>query len=537
MSLRLEVPRDKPLGFWMLDDAIPYADYSGYNRTATSPSQPPKHTSLVKGASYAVVLTNAVGASFASPVFVQGKESEPFTLEVSARAIRSATGDQQVLGNTGRQDGIVVNGTRVSFVTKYLTTGEARCTYDLQVDRAFHAVAVHTDSKNSLYIDGVLVAEVDITEAQQADQFVATDNSLYSGQTATSNKLALNAVSVYNYALSSESIRRHYANAKDTIDPDSVAAMYNGSRIPLSKDFQNLHLSQTWSTAEDWSLGQAYNTVVEQDQLLPQFLNGVSVAGSWVTVVPLSGTTTLSGVNLNWDGVGATVETSLDGTTWETVTRGVNISSVGATFNPDGKVLHIRVSFPGGITNDTSFVDNLSVSAFKGGTQQAFGGWTVSVTNGYFEDERPVSELNENFGLQLNSGTLTLTPTSTDFTPAYTIEIWMMPRAALSTNLTSPSATYADGSVNVPLNDGEWQVRTYVFNAGRSGNITVTGTGQIGQVVIYPKALTQAQVDAAYQSYIGIPSVRFADVSAISVSESPAAAEIYEYDWAIEAAG
>lgn len=444
--------------------------------------------------------------------------------------------EQQILGHTGKYDGLVVSGTRVSFVTKYLTTGEARCTYDLQVGQAVHVVGVHTSSKNSLYINGALAAEVDITDAQRADQFVATDGLLYSGQTLSSAEVALNGVATYNYVLSADSIRRHYANARDSVDADSVAATFGGVRVPLSKEYQNVYLSQSWQDAADWSLGQNLNVSVQGDQLLPQFLNGSSVSGYWLVAVPLSGPATLTGINMNWDGEGAVVQASLDGSSWETATRGVNLALAPNGFNPANQLLHIKVSFPGGISNDTSFLDNLSVSAFQSGAAKSFGGWTISATNAYFEDEQPVNQFDENYGVELRNGTVTLTA-GADATAAKTIEVWVKSGGNLTTNLSGYTSTYSNGGAATQLYVGEWQLLTRTWVSGFAGPVQITGTGQVGHVAIYPRVLTASEVVASYQSYMGKPVVRFTDSSVIQVTESSVAAEIYEYDWSIESAG
>lgn len=541
MSLRLEAVRDKPRGFWMMDGSSPLTDLSGRDKTATFTGTPSKHPSLVGGALYAPILTNATAVKFDTPVFRQGYEKTAFTLECFIRPVTNSSTQQQILGNTGAYDGILIQGTKIHFVTKYLTAGEARCTYDLQMNRAVSVMATHSEFKNSLYINGVLVSEVAITEEQKADSFVSTDDFLYSGQTTGLGTFAINGVSMYGSELNAESARRHYFNATNNSTNAQIAATFKGAHFPLNKNYADVYTETIWETSEDWKLmGTLANTTVENEQLVPQFQSGFSVAGNWSTTLPLGSLPALYGVGLTWDGEGVLVQTSIDnGDNWVTATRGVNISSVPPGTNPNNRILQIRVSFEGGIENDTSFMDSLVATIYKTGVAPTIEGRTITVVGGYFEQDHESEEYHDDWGLQLNGGSVTLAKVSgaTTFNPE-TVEVWLRPQDSMTVNVEAGASTvYANGvTPAISMASGVWQLRTFVIPSGVSGNIVVSGTGQVGQITIYPYDMSTEQVRAVYDGFIGRQVTRAADVSVISIVEPADATEIYEYDWSIESA-
>jgi hypothetical protein len=455
-----------------------------------------------------------------------------------------ADGDIQVLGTSGVvSDGLVLNGTNVSFLTKYLTTGEARASYDLQTLRSIVAHGVHTADKNLLYVDGELVSTALITPEQQADKFVANDGKLYSGVTTTSQRIAVNGVGVYGQELSSDIIKRHAQAAKNVVEAEDVVLSFGGTRFPMSYDSRDLFLQQTWTTTEDWNNGSFQNTIVENDRLLPQMSNGVSMQGTWTAGV-LIGTTNTSiyGINLLWDGVGATVQASVDGNTWETVERGKNLSTTPPGFNPTDVVLQIRVLFPGGIANDTSFLDNLAITGISTGVNPAVGGRTVTFTApAYQKRDRRAIDLYDDWGAELAGGTVTIS-TSTDEVPSNptTIGMWIKRTTTAVPTINVAGTVYKSGVATTldaatPL--GEWSLVYVVAAAPVTTSVVVSGYAEIGQIAFYEAALTTAQMQSIELSYTGRPSMRINDNSILSIAESLTSTSIYAHDWSITGSG
>jgi len=457
----------------------------------------------------------------------------------------ASEGPQQILSNSGQYDGLTMNGTKIAFGTKYLTSGEAKIEYDLQVPRAVHVFGIHSPDKNSLYVDGKLVGEVAISEDQKKDKFIATDGKLYSGTTLSSKGLMLNGVAAYSYPVPAESVARHYSAGRRNVGPAGMHT-FGGIVIPVSKNMADVLVERKWNSGADWKNATLNGTVVDSDRLVPQFSNGVSVKGMWIDNCDLydAGTAnTINSVNLMWDGEGAVVEASLDNVTWETAERGKNLAIIPAGFNPTNKELLVRVSFPGGIAGDTSYVDNLTVTVFKTGVSQAPGGRTVTYTQpAYVQDNYTPIELRDDWGvkLPLSTGNVTISADTTeDARVMRTAEIWIKPLADLNTTFNVNAAQiYQNGVAASPaLKTGQWVLLHLVLATDSTGILLINGPAQIGQVTIYDTALTAAQVSDIYTSYVGVPAWRVGDNSVFAVAQSPEAANIYAHNWAIESSG
>lgn len=545
MSFVLEALRNKPVALYMMDDTSPLQDYSGYNRNATvTGGTPPKHASLCKGATYASVLGNSITASFDSPVFKQGYESQSFTLGAWVRVITAndVSVEQQILGNATKMDGLTISGTVVSFVTKYLNAPESRVSFDLQQERAVYLLGIHTKDKNSLFVDGELVGEVTITPEQQADQFVATAATLSSGASTGTQLIAVNGVGLYGKALDQVAASRHVLVGRNVPSADEVTGSNAGDRIPVSLANANVFLDQWWSTEADWKAAELKGVAVVDDRLVPQFNGDTSIYSEWVDTFALTAvnTTSIYGVSFNWDGEGAKVEVSLDGTTWEEVHRGTRVETIPEGFNPTDKVLIVRISFAGGIVGDSSFIDNLNGVGISSASAPSVAGRVVSHHLATQEREYPPLQLHENWGVEISDGGhLEISPdTSAEASPARTLELWIKATGAANPTVSMTGTTYingATGSTTLPLD--QWVLMHIVAPANFVDLIEISGPAQVGHVGIYETALTAADVARLYSEYIGTNTLRVGDNSIVQVAESAAPIKIYAHDWSIQSSG
>lgn len=466
------------------------------------------------------------------------------TPSASTSLMYISDGEQQMLGHTGQYDGLTINGTKVSFTTKYLTSGECRVTHDLQINRRVHVVGIHTSDKNMLFVDGELVDETEVTEAQKVDSYVATDDFLYSGATLSSMNLALNNVGVYATALSSDSIMRHFKSGSQHVPRNSIPSQFGGTRIPFTQDEADVFLEQTWATKFDWESASLTDVVVENDRLKPALRAGISEPGTWVDVFPMSasGVTSIYGVNMLWDGEGAIVEASLDGTTWEAVERGKNLSIIPPGLNPTNQDLAVRVRFAGGVLDDPAFIDNLTVTGFRTGVSPVIAGRTVTYTApAYTRNDHEPAELTDDWGTNLNGGTITI-GADTSIAPLHprTIEVWFkqLPGAQLTRNFTATVGFYHNGITwNAGPQVGEWSIIHLTNTDPVAFDLIIGGDVLVGQVVLYEDTLTSAQVNEIYRAYVGFPKAAVVDGSVIGMTEPAQASTIYDYDWSISASG
>jgi len=540
MTFVLDALRDRPQGIFQMDDTSPLQDYSGYNRTGTLTGTLVKHTSLVKGAIYAPVLSSTSTVEFSSNVFKQGYEHEAFTLAVWCRVV-AGTGEQQVLGNSGQMDGITVNGTVVSFVTKYATAPEARCSFDTQHEQTVSVWGVHTESKNSLYVNGELVDEVDLTEAQQADTFVATTASLFSGATAGTQTIAVNAVAFYPRALSGQSISRQFNAGRITSSPERIVSAFAGNVVPVSMQNVQTFLNQEWRTSEDWSMGSLSNVSVVDNELVPQFDGDTSVPGYWYDSIAIAsaGTTSIYGVVLDWDGEGVVVETSFTGATWGVQTRGRKVTTIAEGYDPTDKVLLVRVSFPGGILNDPAYLSSLKATGILSATTNPSSiGRTITYATATPEDDHEPLELHDNWGAGIyTGGSLAMSNDPNEGSAVRSIELWIK-RTGTNPVISATGTYYQNGVIATDtLDSQEWTLMHITSPTNLTGTITIAGPAQVGQIVVYDRELSATEVADIYAAYTGSNVKRVTDTSIITITEPAQAADIYAYDWSITGAG
>lgn len=515
-----------------------------------------------------------VGARWDSTAYGSGSVMLPSTME------------QQILGNQNQMDGLTMNGTVVSFVTKYLNTGEARASYDVQVPQAIHVVGTHAGNRNQLYVNGQLVATADISAAQQADTYVATNTNLYTGATYSSTEMLVNNVATYAGQLSSQVIADHYTQGVRTVSVNDIAPRYGGYSFPLTQEENQAFISNEWKTSAEWGTGVLTNTVVLNERIQPALSAGISLAGNWITAIPLdSRFTSVYGVNLDWDGQGVLVEASLDGTTWETAIRGQNLALLAVNSNPNGKLLRIRASFTGGVLNDPSYLDSLTlvglISNVIDAPETTTGTMFLSVSPKHLT--QPIY-LNDNWGADFNQGYLSILASAADvpFVPK-TVEIWYKVDQPSSYRLVdgrfSGTTRLVIGSgagdiagaqeaiylINFttarknnlpvvngdPIRTGEWQCviastsnpegidgRIFINNYAFAGSSNAfTGFVTVGRLAFYDTALTAAQMGEIYTANTGVPKQVIADTSGITVTKSSTATNPYMQDWMIVGGG
>jgi hypothetical protein len=456
----------------------------------------------------------------------------------STSLLLASEGDQQILSNQGKYDGLTINGTKVSFSTKYVNTGEAKCTYDMQIPQLVDVVGVHTKTKNSLFVNGERVAEVAITEEQQADVYDAPNTNLYSGLTTSSQGVMVNGLGVYTRALLPDEIVNIY-NANQIRTDSNIPKMFGGEIIKVSQDVRPVAVTGLWTTADDWRNAELVSTSVDNEQLVASMADGVTLAGTWKDSISLySGgvATTIDSANMDWDGENVSIEVSIDGTSWESVTRAYPINML-TGLNPANKELYIRATFNAGVTN--AYLDTLRFNAYTASSITPPDGRPVTWTNPVvtMAEQEPL-RLREDWGTAMMGGTITVGADPTDEPlEARTIEMWVKRNVANSfttswsaTSVYSNGAVYAGGTTNI----GDWTLMHYVLPANVS-TFNFGGDITVGRVAIYDTALTAPQIAQIYALYTGNNYMVVDDGSDIIVSEPTTPAIIYAHDWEITA--
>lgn len=531
----------KPVAYYRLDDTTPLQDYSGYARVATVVGTETHGIPLLSGAAYSQRFSTGNYGRFAAPVYLAGRENQSFSLTaIVYPIINLGTGDQQIVSHGGKYDGLVLNGTTISFSTAYTSSGFAKCSYDMGIVQKAEVVGVHTQNKNSLYVNGVLVDEVDITEAQQSDSYSITDELFYSGITTSSQKVLVNAVGFYSRALNNEEVSDlHRQNSRRVIG--SASKMYDGEDISFSTAARGAFINMSWNRAVDWETDSMNNTVVDGDDLVAMMKDGLTLAGTWTDSIDLYTADTpvpINSLNMTWESENAVVEVSLDNTTWTPVVNGRNVSIITVGFDPTDQNLSVRVSFPAGVQE--GYISNLEARAFNSSISNqdnraiTYQGPVATLK------EQDIDYLRDDWGSRISSGSTIVIGPDTSGTPnvARTVEVWLKPDADTSAvTFGMPiTSTYQNGILaNTNLLGGQWTLVHYVLTSNVTGAITLNLPGLVGKVSIYNTALTAAKILSISSSYFGVPVLSQTMTGTFSMSEPADAALIYAYDWAIEA--
>ena len=552
MSYPFYVAKRNPFAVFNLDDSYPYHNAIGSGLTATKKTgstDPTTATALVSGAAYSTVFKSGSIGQFEFPLFEVDKEQETFVLEAWVLPIpKTTTGDQQILSHDGVYDGLVINGKTIKFITKYTSQPDSVCSYEMPEYMLAHVVGIHTFGKDELYVNNVLVDSSVITDEQKKAGYSVSGNGyLYCGASSSNQEIAVNGVAFYN-SIDSNKINQNYAAGIMCVGQDNVAPQYKGQRFDLGGATTSLFFNKQWSTKEDWKDGLKTNVEYGSDSITPYLdINDTSIAGSWIVNIDLEqqGDTSIYGVFLQWYGSGITVETSLDGASWVTATNGALVSSISNGYNPTGKDLQIRVSFAGGVLDDTANLQSLRAIGFKNNDIVSPTIRPVTITHPAIvrEDHEPNLYRDDN-GVVLNNGTLTIgTDSSPDPSVVRTVEVWIKPLSGTPTISGTYSTKYRNGAVDSSLPVGQWSCLHWVGSADITAAISISGQAIVGQVVLYPTALTASQVAHLYKSYVGTPAVRISDPSAIEITEPvmppptdshPYVYKIYSHDWTIE---
>lgn len=540
---KYNVNKRAPVASFILDDTIPFQENSGSGVSGTKKtgtSDPTTSVPLVNGAAFSSVFKSTSVGQFACNLFKQGLENRPFVLEAWILPIpKTSTGPQQILSHDGIFDGLSINGKVVKFSTQYATYGEAACTHDLGEYKLAHVVGIHTLEKNELYVNGAKVAEIHLTEDQKGDTYVVTDNFLYSGYTTSTQELAVNAVAFYP-SLSGDQIMQNYLNGTETIGQANVYPQYDGMSFNMNTARNSVFLTEQWVDSSDFFRGKKTNVEIGPNAVVPAYVSDVSVAGNWMTGVPLDGgnDTSIYGVLLSWTGEGITVDVSLDGTAWTSAVNGELISIIPNGYNPTDKDLWIRVSFAGGLASDPAFLESLTVIGYRTNEVDNSSDREVTVTYpAVLRDNYEPNLYRDDNGIHLHGGTMTIgTDSSADPDIARTLEVWIKTVSGTPT-ISVGGTKYRNGAPDTTLPVGEWSLIHYVAAADINTTITISGNCIVGQVTLYPTALSASDVSHIWKSYTGSTAIRFEDPVDIEVTDGASPVNIYAHDWAIDQAG
>ncbi|AXH67242.1 hypothetical protein SEA_WOFFORD_46 [Streptomyces phage Wofford] len=579
MSYQLQVLADAPFSYWKLDGNGPvYEDSAGSFRQADLTATAIPHPALVTGSGNALVLQNSNRLQMDDPVFNKGYEARQWSLEAWIKPL-SINGEISIMSHSGNYDGLTITPTTINFRTKYLTAPASEINYIYNSTKAFHVVGVHTNGKNSLYVDGNLVAEIDITDEQEIDAYNFLTSDLIAGESVSTSKIAIDSPAVYAFALPADTIKKHYDCGVDVESSDAIAGFNDASHWNFSDESRNIAVTKLWDTEEEWPDGVIDNVVIANDFIVPSYeqteteevvdglivpiYTNTSIPGTWIGSVPLG--MTLAGISdaiIRYRGEGSfTIECSTDnGTTWQDVDNAPSFDL------DETDSIGIKVSFTGGIVDDQSYVDYVQVIGYEDKNINGTRSDRAAVLNGTgissIKTYQPIEYADDN-GLLILSGDISVgidssydgeeEPGDLDING---IDMWVKPVAGniISAGANSISRVgntitfsgYSDVTVNgvsvasgatVFVNDS-WYHIGGVFSTPGNYPITIgTANARIGPASAIYGDISLAGLQQIYASYLGLPGLTVDDESVIGITTPADEALLYAHVWGITPAG
>lgn len=536
MTYALSLLADNPDCIYMLDDTPPFKDSSQNGRVGSVIGTAPKeHVSLVRGGRYSKVFGSGSVGSFESKAFSNDDQSRSFTLEAWVRVASIDKSAQQILGNGGNFDGLLINGTEVSFLTKYEDSTTASVSYDIQTNSRIHVVGVHTETKNSLYINGQLVAESNINAIQKEMRLAGISSNLFCGQGAGSQKIAVAGIASYSHALSPDTIAQHFSAGHNVLTAEEVTFMHNGITAPTTLDRAAVFIEQYWNSEEHWYGGNLENVSVFSGQLLPDFENDLSLSGRWTDtfIISQAEEETIHGVVVSWEGRGVLMEYTINNEDWYTLERNMPVEMITPGIDIDDKMLTIRATFTEGLYEDEQYLDLIRLSAIYSSESLNEYGLKIMYNNSYPRDLEIPASLSDSWGLVSTDTSATVQVDDAHAESLRTLEMWVRRLDDTAVSWTGTRFINGKQTTTVPP-PGEWFLLTLIPTTPLTDSLSLGKNIQVGSIAAYEKALNAQEATSIYEVYSGTNILAISENTELAITESAPGAGIYGTDWALQ---
>jgi hypothetical protein len=188
--------------------------------------------------------------------------------------------------------------------------------------KAFYIVATYTQSTISIYIDGELAVNKNLS----AFKFTNTALALYSGPCLnSSDSFLINSVGIYRYALSANQIAYHYQASKG-LSPLEIASPDNGEVFQIFDDSISSVFQYSYPADKPWSnfvtTGIYYNQIEDVIEIEKSTGSKTVILEDYIILPSL----TADSSKIEWSGDnGILVETSIDDSTYVQCVNGQSI--------------------------------------------------------------------------------------------------------------------------------------------------------------------------------------------------------------------
>jgi hypothetical protein len=367
MSYQAIVASDSPVLYYKADESSsPVIDRSGaLNNGSYSGSRQSHILPLISGHSSATKITNLVSISapisnnysgIAAPQSfgIEGFEKESFSLEGWFHPKISTASLTPLFADSENSVGLFYEAGNIVFLVDTL-----RLDYTVPyLNKSIHVVGVYSGSYMYIYIDGILKALKSVSSVA----FTNTELNLGSGPTLDSvDSFLVNGLAVYRYALEDFQIKKHY-DAAQTINGIQIASVNSGEFFQLFDNGISTQFSYSYPAKKGWEYfitdDLEYNPLLKSIRIASG--TGVSKTVVIEDLVPVPSGLAIDDSIIEWSGDnGVSVETSLDGETYETCINGRSIPqySIDGTIS-EGISLYVKITLQ--TSDDSKYLPQLN---------------------------------------------------------------------------------------------------------------------------------------------------------------------------------
>jgi hypothetical protein len=367
MSYQAIVASDSPVLYYKADESSsPVIDRSGaLNNGSYSGSRQSHILPLISGHSSATKITNLVSISapisnnysgIAAPQSfgIEGFEKESFSLEGWFHPKISTASLTPLFADSENSVGLFYEAGNIVFLVDTL-----RLDYTVPyLNKSIHVVGGYSGSYMYIYIDGILKALKSVSSVA----FTNTELNLGSGPTLDSeDSFLVNGLAVYRYALEDFQIKKHY-DAAQTINGIQIASVNSGEFFQLFDNGISTQFNYSYPAKKGWEYfitdDLEYNPLLKSIRIASG--TGVSKTVVIEDLVPVPSGLAIDDSIIEWSGDnGVSVETSLDGETYETCINGRSIPqySIDGTIS-EGISLYVKITLQ--TSDDSKYLPQLN---------------------------------------------------------------------------------------------------------------------------------------------------------------------------------
>jgi hypothetical protein len=581
MSYQLKVIKDYPVGFWLLDESsgTTAADASGCGNNGTYVGSPSSNMlPLIPGGVSGTKITNTAyitlptskdfyGSSVSNGLANKYSSDNDFTLEVWISPSIQSSSETTIFADTANDIGLFWEKGDIIF--KVSDSEQIRWAVPYS-KKAIHLVGIYSVDSIKLFIDGKQVA---IKSINSSFRFTNTSFSLQVGPTSNStDSFLVDAPAVYRYSLLDAAVLRHYNDANFYIQPIHVVSPESGILFSCSDMNNRIDFEYTYGISRDWKELLDLNTYYdEQNKYISFIATDTASAKSFVIndfiFIPTESGLTNSKIEWRND-LGISVETSVDGTTYETCVNGQAVPQYKkGDFDTSG-ILYIRITMS--TTDASKFLPRLSFFSVKFYRESIIyadnGNSTITSDDNFAIGSLNYSPLINHYdngirtkvdtGFKLNTSDLIKT-IEFFYTPSTLTDSGLVSSLADTLYSASNYSWRNSGTVSktniskIYVNNVDKTSQTNisnVFTAGQLHHVVIVYSSPISDditfnyslygavnalfnnIAIYQRAFTASDVDTHYDLYCGRPATSSAD-PAIQMTEL--APVYYDNDWVV----